>query len=197
MSLNGKNGLATMTVGGKEYALTSAPGCKVCGSEYRLEVEDALVRGYNPAQILKHLPQGHTLVERNLRDHLAAGHLPLKSAAVQALAREEAENRGRVVEAGADVLASHVAFARAVVGRVRDRVATGEVEPDVRDALTAARLLWEFEDQETQDDTMVSAMARFMRVVKAVMTDEQFRELGRQVNRDPMLKTLREGRQAQ
>ena len=40
-------------------------------------------------------------------------------------------------------------------------------------------------------------MVRFMEVVKAVVTPDQFRELGRQVNGDPMLKTLREGRQAQ
>lgn len=195
MTLKGKNGLVNMTVGGKVYPLISAPGCRTCGSEYRMEIESALVKGFSPGQVIKHLPEGHNLVERNLRDHLASGHLPLKSAAVQKLAQEESEERSRMVEAGAEVLASHAAFARAVVGRVRDRVASGEIEPNVRDALAATRLLYEFEAEPSalNQDTLVTAMSRFVEVVKAIVTPDQFAELGRQVNSDPLLKALREG----
>ncbi|MCA1694056.1 MAG: hypothetical protein LC749_04625 [Actinobacteria bacterium] len=195
MSMNGRSGLANVTVGGNVYPLVSAPGCKTCGSEYRMEIEAGLVKGSSPNQVIKHLPEGHGLVERNLRDHLAAGHLPLKSAAVQKLAQEESEERSRVVEAGAEVLSTHAAFARTVVGRVRERVANGEIEPDIRDALAATKLLYEFESEPSglNQDNLVAAMVQFMRVVKGIVTPDQFAELGRQVNSDPLLNALREG----
>lgn len=193
MSAPGVNGLASMSIGGRVYPLVSAPGCKTCGSKYRREIEAALVRGFSLAQILRHLPGDHGLVERNLRDHLRSAHLPLTSVAVQKLAEEEAEERGRVVEAGADVLASHAAFARAVIGRVRERVAKGEIEPDIRDALVATKLLFEFEGDPSAVDHegLVQAMARLMEVIRATLTPDQFTELGRQVSRDPLLSAFR------
>lgn len=193
--MNGQNGLASLQVGGNVYPLVNAPGCKTCGSEYRPEIEAALVKGYSANQVLRHLPEGHNLLERNLKDHLAAGHLPVKSAAVQKLAEATAEERGRVVEAGAEVLVTHAAFARTILSRVRERVAAGELEPDVRDGLAAARLLHDLEEPSALDhESVVRGMVHFIEAVRAIMTPGQFAELGRKIGQDPVLRTLASGR---
>lgn len=134
-------GLATMTVGGREYPYKFVPSCKTCRSPLRQVIEEGLVSGRPFGAILADLPVDHDLSVRNVRDHLQADHLGVMTVAAERLREEVATSRGRVVEEGVSAVRQSIDFARLVLGRVVDRVAAGALQPDIRDGIAAAKLL--------------------------------------------------------
>src|SRR5664279_1741391 len=83
MVRNANADLVTVEMEGVTSQLSSVPQCYVCSSKYRDDVESHLASGRTYKAIAALLPSDADLTPRNLRDHLANGHLDLDAPAVQ------------------------------------------------------------------------------------------------------------------
>jgi len=109
-----------------------------------------LAEGRTYRAIAAVLPPDAEISPRNLRDHFANGHLDLDAQAVQRASRQQ----GQALQAAREPLvqgkAAHLSFAHALLGRVAERLDSGEVQPEIRDGLAAARLLAQTEEAAGQ-----------------------------------------------
>ena len=185
-------GLATVRVGGHEYPLISERACKTCCSPHRDIIERDCVGGRAWSAIIRSLPDDAGLSERNLSDHWRNGHLPVEAVAVNELAERQAEQRGAVVEEAAKKVVDYLDFAQTVVGRVNQRVATGDIEPSVNDALRAADLLARYQPETTAVDEAdyLRAFMAYHETAAQIMTAEQFQEFGRRLDANAKLREL-------
>ena len=187
--------LASTRVGSRVYPLVSVGACRCCSSSHRLALEELLVKGYGYSAALGQLPGDHGLTARNVRDHITNKHMPFQAEAVQRVAADEADKRGEIVEAGAQVLAEHVAFARTVLGMVRRRVADGESVPNVRDGLLAAKLLHDFEvdsDDRPNMALITRGFLAYLEEARNVMDEDQWQAFLRRLAANPALQPLRD-----
>jgi hypothetical protein len=153
------------SVQGQPYALVSVPNCRTCQSPLRPDIERALVTGRSYSGIARQFPQAG-LSARNIGEHFRRGHLPVRDEALRRLAEERAAQIARDIDEGAGIVVDQVLFARAVVQRSFERLASGDAVPDIREGLAAARLLADFDDTATQ----VEAQALF--VILTAYVDE-------------------------
>jgi len=185
--------LASVTVGGRTYPYTTAKGCRVCNSRsVRLEAENQIVSGRTWARIVEELPPGAGLSARNLKDHFKAGHMPVFEAAVQEHLERASTLRGEEIGPAVERIADHLDFAQAVVGRVNERLVAGEVEPTLRDALSAADHLARYAPADTSYDEAdtVAAFIEYHDTARAILDDETWTEFSRRLCTNPTLKAL-------
>lgn len=133
--------LASVEVGGREYAMVTQPRCKLCCHALRREVEQAIAEGRAYSRIVEDIVTDGSLNERNLRDHMTNQHMPVVAKAVRRVVSEQAEQSLAAVFPMVDSLAGHLTFAQAVVARVQERLEAGDIEPSIRDGVAAAKLL--------------------------------------------------------
>jgi hypothetical protein len=185
-------GLATIRLGGREYPLVSERACKTCSSPHRDIIERDSVSGRNWATIIRSSPDDAGLSERNLSDHWRNGHLPVEAVAVSELAERQAEQRGAVVKEAAKKIVDYLDFAQTVVGRVNERVATGDIEPSVADALRAADLLARYQPETTttNEADYLTAFMAYHETAAEIMTAEQFQDFGRRLEANQVLREL-------
>jgi len=181
--------LASTKVGGREYPLRSVPTCFVCASSYRREVEEALIGGAGYRTISRSLPSDANLSPRNIADHLKNGHFPIKAEAVTRLREEQAQERGAIVAKGAEVITQRYSFARRILQRVDERLASGEIEPSVQDALKAAEFLARF-DAEAAEDALTRTVDAVFDVAEQLLDDDTYEAFGRELARHPELRAL-------
>jgi len=87
----------------------------------------------------------------------------------------------------------YVDFCKAIVGTVNRRVAAGEVEPTVRDALAAATVLARFDPgPPVSEDDYVQGFIAYHESVAEVLTPAQFQDLAQRLADHPVLAALAE-----
>jgi hypothetical protein len=107
------------------------------------------------------------------------------------LAEQQATEQGEVLELAAAKVVDYLGFAQLIVGRVNEKVATGELEPDVRDALRATELLARFDPGPSMDEgAYLEGFMIFHEIAKEIMTPEQSEEFGRRLAADATLQAL-------
>jgi hypothetical protein len=190
--------IVTYRLGGENYTLHSAPGCLVCASPARLDIEMSIVRGNTYASIERHLPAGSGVSAHNIRSHYAAGHLPLQVEVMRRLLERRATEIGRDIQDGVDDLVDHVSLAREVVRATYERLASGELQVDVNDGIAAARLLAQIGDGEDSTDraAWVEAFMAYHDTARSLMGPELFAQFQRSLSRNPVLQALQERHQA-
>lgn len=187
----GNLGVAKVRVGGREYPLVSQRNCKVCCSPYRHRVEEQSVAGRTWRAIAADLPEDAGLSPRNVSDHWRNEHLPVVAEATQVLAQEQAAERGDVVAVGAVRAAEYIGFARALVGRVNQRLVTGDVEPTIRDGISAAQLLATHGPHTSIDDSFFAeALSIVYQTVRDIMTSDQYEDFTRRLDGNERLQEV-------
>lgn len=181
-------------LGGRMYPMRSEPRCNTCQSQYRLEVEKKILRGYGYAAVANSLPDNAGISASSIRSHVTNGHLPLdesvKRAAIEARARE----LGRDVEAFEESLVDHIVFAKLGVQKAFERVVNGEEEVSVSDGIALANLLVRVDQtaqQGADSELMVEVFHAYMRAFMSVVTDERMqRQFANLLSRDPVMISL-------
>jgi hypothetical protein len=196
MVRNANAELISVEMDGVTSPLPSVPQCYVCSSRYRDDVERHLAAGRTYKAIAALLPSDADLTPRNLRDHYANGHLDLDAPAVQRASRQQEQDLQTAREPLVQAKAAHLSFAHAVLGRVAQRLDSGDVEPEIRDGIAAARLLAQTEEaagQQAKIDDYVTAMVTLIDTVREHVTAETFTIIGRVLARDPIIRDLADG----
>lgn len=190
--------LASIRVGGHVYPLVTAKGCTVCNSSLRWDAENRIVSGSSWANIAGGLPADSGITARHLRDHWKAGHCPPLAESVIEAVEAQAEQRGAAVAEGVAEAATHVVLAEKVVARVNQRLADGEVEPTIRDALRAGEHLARYLPAEAHADEgdYVQAFMVYQETLEGLVDREVFADFGRLLKQNPVLRGLIAKRQA-
>lgn len=177
-------------VGGRYYPLRTESRCVVCNSEWRTEIETALLKGRSYRVIEEGLEEDSGVTRRNIREHVKNGHLPMEVVSRTALIEERAKEMGRNLEDHAGSVVDQVTLARTVVQRTFERMAEGSMDWSVSDALKAADLLQKhelYEGSGMDAEAIFTAFRRMMESTAAVVNDEQMRAIGENMRHDPIL----------
>jgi len=191
----GGSSVITYRMGGRDYPLRTVAQCKVCSSPHRFEIEKEIASGRVYQRIIDSLlleDPDHDLSVQNLRTHYRQQHMPLDIEAGRRILERRAEQRGLDVAAGVDTLVDGVALAETVVQKTYEALARGELKPDLREGLAAARLLETFAPAESGADAAVYAQVFMVyhEIAQMLMTPGQFEEFGRRLADNPTLRAL-------
>jgi hypothetical protein len=176
--------LASVDVGGESFPYKIESRCRVCSSRRRLDVERALVKGMTYQHIAETFGEPDKINARGVMAHVKRGHVPMNAPAVLAVAKARTEEVSQAIAPLIRGATANLGFAHAVVDRVRVRLESGEVQPNVRDGLAAIRLITECEAASSPVDAN-EWQSEFMAVfeaVKAIMTPAQFDDLATRLN---------------
>lgn len=173
-------------IGNKIVDARKIKSCLTCNHPARMAIEEMLLHGesyqaiirryseveYNVAGRRQTLPK---LDYQVLRAHYKNGHMPLEAAVVRDLIEKRAAEIGSDYEEIGERFADRVLFARMVVAKGQQRLATGEIQPDVKETLAAAKFLQDVEDASRGvegTEIWAQAMEVYFTVARKVMNDE-------------------------
>lgn len=176
--------LASITIGGESFPYKVEPRCRVCSSPRRLEIEHALVKGLTYERIAETFGEPEDINARGVLAHVRRGHVPVNAPAVRAVARARSQELGEAITPLIQGAAVTLSFAHSVIDRVRVRLESGEIEPNVRDGLAAARLIVECEAGSGPVDAAEwqSELMAVFETVRDIMSPAQFEEMGDRLN---------------
>lgn len=183
----------TYRVGGREYPLKTVRNCRVCMSPYRFDIEDSLIQGRTYRKIIESLPEGHDLSTRNVEDHYRREHLPLEQSVTRQIVESRAQQVGKSIEQAAESLVDGISLAQVVVQKTFEAIANGEIAPDVKDGMAAAKFLADLGEYDEGGTDMLAVSEAFMvyhEQAQQVMDPEQFRQFGQLLSSNPVLKAL-------
>jgi len=174
------------------WTVRSRKGCLTCNHPLRWALEREMVAGRTWAAIVRDLPEDAGLTGRNLRDHFAAGHLPVFEPAVQEHVTRQSRVRGEAVPPSVAKLADTLGFAQTVVTRVSERLIAGDVQPSICDGLAAAEHLLRYAPVDTgyDEEATLAAFVEYHDTARAILDDETWTEFSRGLRTNPTLNAL-------
>ncbi len=193
----GRRAAVTYKVGGRAYIMRTEPKCFVCTSDYRVVIEDSLLRGRGYMAIWKALPPDvqERIKVHNIKNHYAGGHLPSDVSVARALTEDRAREVGALIDEVEGTLIDHVGALKQVVRIGTERMLAGEVRVGVDQVIQAAKVLTDLglgEGSEIDTNVWRQAIVEMMRAARDVMTPEQFSDYGSALSKSPILITIRE-----
>lgn len=180
-------------VGGKYYPMHTRTNCVVCMHPLRVEMENGVLKGRSYRAIVMNLNHEKKVKQENLRAHVTNGHLPLEHTMRRAMVEERANEIGASVTESAGYLVDQVTLAREVIQQVYERVASGELVPDLKDAASFAKVLAEAQEMGGPDldmEALRDGLLAYMDAARSVMTDEQMRQFGNLLATNPLVQRL-------
>lgn len=200
--------LVRVQIGNKVYNARRVPGCLTCNHPARMDIETRLVEGHPYHRISHEFSGTEYTVGRqkktlppipwtSIRTHYLSGHLPIDAKAVRDIAEQRLKELGMHAEQLEERMIDSYMMARLAVSKGFERIARGEVEVTVKEALAAAKMLEEFDiasrnaangDQEAWQE----AMTLYFQEAQQLMAPEMWREFGRRLMSNPQLKALAE-----
>lgn len=190
-------------VGGVDYPLVSVAQCKTCQSPHRLIIENHLITGRSNAGIRKELeaidPDGEHPTAEGIGEHYRKGHMPLNQAVKRRLIERRAEEIGKNMNAELETLMDHVTVAQMILQTGGEKVARGELDPNITETLAAAKFLFDIEKsaQGSVDNEMwTTAFMVYMEAARELMTEDQWQNFGRRLASHPVLREMAAKRDA-
>lgn len=189
--------LAAYQFNGQIYPLKSVGRCLTCQSPFRVEIEKMIARGVPYARIAQDLDlrQGRNRVSTaSMANHFKNGHMPVQQETVRRVLERKARERGESISEAIDARVDGETFAEMILQRTVERVGDGEIAPDIKDGLAAAKLLAELaphEDAASESD-YVAAFMVYHSIAQSIMTESQFAEYSRRLAANPILRALSE-----
>lgn len=203
-----RTSLVQVKIGDKYYDAVRERTCHTCTHPARMEIEQAIVANHSYRSISAMYsdveytsPSGEVIVlpeinYQSIRNHFKRGHLPMELAVVRTLAERRAtELDAHFEELGEQFIDSKV-YAQTILSRAQERVALGELRPDVRDGLSAAKLLQEMhaagEEGESTDAAWRQAMQVYFEAAREIMEPQQWQRFTTALQTNPILQQISE-----
>lgn len=188
----------TYRVGGREYPCKHIRGCHVCDSAHRLTIENGLLTGRSYTRIQASLPEGHGISLYSIKNHArgtgepGTEHLPTDHAVLREVAERRADALGLSITTSEQSLVDGHALAEAVIQKTWERVATGAVEPSIKDGLDAAKFISTLglNGSDIDQDSFVQAFIAMQNDIAAEVGAEAYQRIGARFNANPVLRAL-------
>lgn len=128
----------------------------------------------------------------SIRNHYAAGHMPIEAAEMRRITENRARSISRAVEDG-DTLVDQVSLAEAVLARTHERLVKGEIEPEIKDGLAAAKLLQDL-DEGTESgvtaEAWTQAMTQYFETARRFMPPGMWHQFTQALTGNPILRAI-------
>lgn len=200
-----RSSLIQVRVGNRTYDAVRVNTCHTCMHPARMEIEEAVVNNHSYRSIADRYSEvsyensdGTTTVLpkigfMSIRNHFKRGHMPIGQAALRRIGERRAQEIGSKYEEMSDQFVDHYTVAQAVLRKGYERLNTGDLEPDVKETLAAAKLLKEIEDgaQQTLDaDAWSQAMTVYFETARQFMDDGTWTQFTQSLATNPILHAL-------
>lgn len=195
--------LVRVQVGGRAYDAVREPNCRTCTHPARHEIENMIVQGFSYRAVAGQYSEvewadadgSTTMLPRvtftNIYEHFQRGHMPASAEAMRRIIERRAEQIGAAqYENQIEQIVDHHILAQQVVLKTQERLASGEIVPEVRDGLAAAKFLQDVETASTGSldaEAWSEAMQRYFEVAQKIMPPEMWEHFTRALAVDPIL----------
>jgi hypothetical protein len=129
----------------------------------------------------------------SIHRHFKARHLPVEVAALREIADERAREMSEAYSEETSRIVDGHTFARQVLHTTQQRLIAGEIEPEVRDGLAAAKLLQDMEVDGSggiDGEIWSAAMTRYFELAQQIMPGDLWARFARALTVDPVLQSL-------
>jgi hypothetical protein len=176
-------------IGGTDYPMRVINGCRTCKSIHRPEIENLILMGYSWATISEHTDAG--LSAEIIKNHYANGHMPLP----ESLRRAVIERRAKMLRlSSADNAAPLIdpwLVTHSVMQKGYERMVTGEIAPDMKDTLAAAKALVEIEERTKEEQAInEDAVMAIIEGARSYMTPEGWMKFMWELRENPAMNLL-------
>lgn len=200
-----RSSLVQVRIGNKTYDAHHSPMCLTCNHPARMNIEERILQNYSYKAIVREFSEvehrdAHgnvTVLPRigynSLRNHFEKGHMPLHTAALRSLSEQRATQIGSKYEDALGKFVDHYTFAEAVVSKGHERLVNGEIEPDIKETLAAAKFMKEVQDGQSanlDEEAWSQAMAVYFEVAQQMMPPEMWERFAQQLSVNPILRAL-------
>lgn len=200
--------LTYIQVRGRRYPTKHVHNCKTCRSVHRHEIENALINGYTYASVMRdvvgayeyHSPLG-VPTYNSVLTHTRNGHMPLPYLAQRRAIESRAKELRKSVEEGENNLLDGQLVARAVMQRGYEMLNSGEITPNMRELLDAARLERDIsaiqsETDQMGEDAWREALTAYIEIVRQHTPPQVFQQINQAMALSPALAKISKQRKA-
>ena len=179
-----------------DYPMRVIPGCKTCDSDLRPAIEHMVLMGFGwrkIAESLPDLPGVDRLTPENLREHYDNGHMPLPEAQRRAVIERRARFK-RVSSMDADMpMVDPYIVQSAIMQKGYERLMTGQIAPDVKDLISAAKEVGNLERESREEETInEDAVINFIQAAREFMEPDDFMRWVSQLETNPAMSLYRQ-----
>ena len=198
--------LVQVKVGGRVYDAVRDPRCHTCTHPARHEIEELITQGYSYRGVASTYSEVdwqdadgkvHRLPKLSFQSvfyHFKHGHMPATAEAMRRIIERRAEKIGAAqYEKQIEQIVDQHIFAEQVLVRAQERLAKGEIEPEVKDGIAAAKFLQEVEAQTQQGldvEAWSAAMQRYFEIAQQMMPPDMWHHFTQTLSRDPILRSI-------
>lgn len=187
--------LVMVKIGGREYPLRREASCQVCSSPYRFEIERALVMGHTYRSIRESLPSSPEPPSlTSFSGHVTRAHMPLPQAATRQLIEHRAQQLGKEIEGGLELLLDTATVTDEVIQKGFQRLQDGEIEPSMSDLLKALTIRSQLDatspSGDLSSDAWMEAMMEMFAIVNRLMPPELWESFSQEIANSPILKAI-------
>lgn len=171
-------------LGGKVYSMRKVNGCKTCESDYRVEIEIGLLKGYAYTKIARSLPEDSNLTARNIGDHSRNGHLPIDASIQKIIIDERAGELGLDIDEYEGTLADYRTFIRLGVQRSLELMQEGKLYIDTDHAIQFAMAEVKLQQQAGEavnQQAVIQSLIILRNAVEKVCTPKQIEDIKREI----------------
>lgn len=198
--------LIQVKVGDRVVDAIREPKCQTCMHPARMDIETLILQGHPYRTVAAQYSEaewtdanGETITlpkvtGNSVIHHFRNGHMPVPSAAQRAIMERRAEQIGAAqYEQQTEQLVDQYIFARQVLTRTQERLLAGEIQPEVRDGIAAAKLIQDMEsgNEESMDvEAWSEAVQRYFEIAQKFMPPDMWQHFTQALRTDPILKAI-------
>lgn len=199
--------LIKVRIHGREYDAIQDKRCLTCMHPARLEIEEKIIQGLPYPQISR-LYSGtewtnadgtSTSLPRvewqSIRNHYKQSHLPTETAALREITEQRAAELGQAYEEQTASLVDGYSYAKQVLAITARDLASGDLRPDVKDGLAAAKLIQDMESSATgsvDSEAWAEAMTIFFETAQKFMPPDAWAQFGNALASNPILAAIQQ-----
>jgi hypothetical protein len=200
-----RQSMVQVKIGNKTYDAVYVSSCHTCTHPARMLIEEAILQNFSFRAIAERFSEkeiegeGGQLVtlprmtHQSIYGHFHNGHMPLEAATLRRLAEKRARQIGSQYEEAAEQFVDHVVLAEATVARVYERMVKGEIEPEVKDGIAAAKMLADVESSTTAGldaEAWSEAMMIYFETAREHMDPPAWSRFTQALSANPILRSL-------
>ena len=187
--------VAMQVLGGRSYPMVSVKNCHTCNSAYRKQIEIWLLEARSYGKILQYLPEDAktgkgAVTLKSISNHKNRGHMPLEVVARREISEQRANEMGYDIMHSGASLADYITLGKTIIVEVFEKLARGEIEPDLKDAVQWAKLIQQAEvigGADLDYEIMFRAFVEYQTVVRELTDETTFRSIAERIATNAIL----------
>lgn len=200
--------MISVRVGNRSYPAKFVNTCRVCTHPARALIEERLlyndtypsIAAWVSEQQSETLDGAHIewppVTVPQLGGHYRGGHCPVDTQVLHELTEQRAAETGVNYEQSLGRIVDHVVLTQQIATRGQERLTRGEIAPDVKETLAAAKLLHDMQTSAAQAEVtdhlgaFQDALDIYFGEARRVMTSEQWTQFTLALTNNPVLREI-------